>query len=51
MMQPSPELARSLHQALLASLDLRRRDIVQMPEPELRALAGEIGRASCRERV
>ena len=41
MMQPSPELARSLHQALLASLDLRRRDIVQMPEPELRALAGE----------
>ena len=41
MMVPDPELARSLHQALLASLDLRRRDIVQMPEAELRALAGE----------
>ena len=40
MTSPPPELARSLHQALLASLDLRRRDIVQMPEGELRALAG-----------
>ncbi len=40
-MQPSPELARTLHKALLASLDLRRRDIVQMPETELRALAAE----------
>ncbi|MBV6415648.1 MAG: hypothetical protein CMLOHMNK_00161 [Steroidobacteraceae bacterium] len=38
---PPPELARTLHRELLASLDLRRRDIVQMPEPELRALASE----------
>jgi pilus assembly protein CpaF len=41
MLSPPADLARSLHQALLASLDLRRRDIVQMPEHELRALAGE----------
>lgn len=48
---PLPELARTLHRELLASLDLRRRDIVQMPEGELRALASErlgeiIGRMS-----
>ena len=35
------DLARTLHRELLASLDLRRRDIVQMPEAELRALASE----------
>ncbi len=38
---PLPELARALHEELLTSLDLRRRDIVQMPEQELRALASE----------
>jgi len=48
---PLPELARTLHRELLAALDLRRRDIVQMPEAELRALASErlagiIGRMS-----
>jgi len=35
------DIARTLHRELLASLDLRRRDIVQMPEAELRALASE----------
>ncbi|MBV6423622.1 MAG: hypothetical protein NAOJABEB_01421 [Steroidobacteraceae bacterium] len=38
---PPPELARTLHRELLESLDLRRRDIVQMPEADLRALASE----------
>ncbi|MBX3696027.1 MAG: CpaF family protein [Steroidobacteraceae bacterium] len=36
---PPADLARALHGELLASLDLRRCDIMQMPEPELRALA------------
>lgn len=40
-MMPPPDLARRLHEALLTSLDLRRRDIVQMPDAELRALASE----------
>jgi pilus assembly protein CpaF len=48
---PLPELARTLHRELLASLDLRRRDVVQMSDGELRALASErlgeiIGRMS-----